>query len=288
MSLQKPLFAFFGTPRFSVNVLDALEAHGMLPALVITAPDRPQGRGLALAPSPVKKWAQERGIDVLTPERLKDEAFLAELANTEWDVFVVAAYAKLIPKALLDMPRRGCVNVHPSLLPKLRGPSPALSAVLLNERTSGVSIMQMSEKMDEGPVIAQGRVELDEESWPPLGSLYEDLLATEGGNLLAETLPLWIAGSVEAQEQEHAEATYTKKFTDADSLVDLAGDPMLELCKIRAFDKSPRAHLYAHKGDAQIRVIITEAHIENGALVIDRVLPEGKKEMLYADFQRGL
>lgn len=287
--MSKPLFAFFGTPKFSVYVLDALERQGMLPALVITAPDKPQGRGLVLTPSPVKQWAMERGIDVLTPEKLKDEEFLAELQNTEWDVFVVAAYAKLIPKILLDMPKRGCLNVHPSLLPKFRGPSPALSAILADERATGVTIMQMAETMDAGPIVSQARIELEEElpdatpgeGWPPKGSEFEELLATEGGNLLAETLPHWISGQIQAEPQDESQATFTRKFTDADSRIafDPANPPTgaaarQALLKIRAFDKNPRAH-FIQDGK---RIIITEAKIKNDTLEILRVIPEGKKE----------
>ncbi len=116
MSVKHPLFAFFGTPKFSVDVLNALEAKGFLPALVITAPERPRGRGLKLTPSPAKAWAQERGIDVLTPATLKDPAVLEALQNTEWDVFVVAAYAKLIPKSILEIPRRGITGVDVAVL----------------------------------------------------------------------------------------------------------------------------------------------------------------------------
>src|SRR5437868_4065929 len=99
---QKPLFAFFGTPRFATQVLDALEAHGFLPALISTAPDKPRGRGQEVSPSPAKEWAMKRGIDIITPTTLKDEALVAELKNTDWDVFIVAAYNKLIPKSILD------------------------------------------------------------------------------------------------------------------------------------------------------------------------------------------
>lgn len=281
---SKPLFAFFGTPKFSVHVLDALERQGMLPALVITAPDRPQGRGLVLTPSPAKQWAMERGIDVLTPEKLKDEAFLEELQNTEWDVFLVAAYAKLIPNNILEMPRRGSLNVHPSLLPKFRGPSPAASAILADERATGVTIMQMSEKMDAGPIVAQARIELEEENWPPKGSEFETLLATEGGNLLAETLPHWISGQIDAEPQDESQATFTRKFTDADSLIDLHGDAREQLLKIRTFDKNPRAHFMQNNK----RIIITEAQIQDGKLELLKVVPEGKKEMPYADFARTL
>lgn len=291
--MKQPLFAFFGTPILSVHVLDALERGGMVPALIITAPDRPQGRGLALTPSPVKQWALERGIDVLTPETLKDENFLAELENTEWDLFVIAMYGKLIPKRVLNMPKKGCLNVHPSLLPKFRGPSPVLSAILADERTTGVTIMGLVEKMDAGPIVSQARIELEEEQpdspapgegvWPPKGSEFEQLLATEGGNLLAETIPHWLAGQIEPEPQDESLATYTKKFGTEDALIDLNGNPREQLLKIRAFDKSPRAHFITPEGK---RVIITEARMTDGALDILRVIPEGKKEMPYADFLR--
>ncbi len=280
----KPLFAFFGTPHFSVVVLDALEAHGLLPAVVITAPDKPRGRGLEVLPSPAKVWAIERGIDVLTPATLKGEDIAAELGNTDWDVFVVAAYNKLIPKSILDIPRRGCLNIHPSLLPKFRGPSPALSAILADERTTGVTIMQMNEKMDEGPIVAQAKVELEEDAWPPKGSMFEDLLATEGGNLLAEIMPEWISGEIMPEEQDAGQATYTKKFASEDALIDLSSDARQNLLKIRAFDKNPRAYYMTTDGK---RVIITEAEIRDGKLEILKVIPEGKKEMPYADFARN-
>lgn len=288
MSKGTPLFAFFGTPHFSVVVLNALEAQGLLPALIITASDKPQGRGLEVTPSPAKQWALERGIDVLTPATLKDEQFASELKNTEWDVFVVAAYNKLIPKSVLEIPSRGCLNVHPSLLPKLRGPSPALSAILTDERVTGVSVMLMNEKMDEGDVVAQARIALDDDAWPPKGSEFEDLLAQEGGTLLAETLPLWVAGKITPEKQNDAEATFSKKFSSADAEINLSGDPRAQLLKIRAFDKNPRAFYFAEKGDKKIRIIITNAELApDGTLNILKVIPEGKKEMAYNDFLRG-
>ncbi len=206
--MTKPLFAFFGTPKFAVDVLNALEAHGLVPALIVTAPDKPRGRGLEVSPSPAKAWGFERGIDVVTPTTLKDESFVADLQNSDWDVFVVAAYNKLMPKNVLDIPRKGALNIHPSLLPKFRGPSPALTAILEDERSTGVSVMLMNEKMDEGPIVAQARIELEGEAWPPKGSEFEELLATEGGNFLSETLPHWIAGDITAQPQDESKATY--------------------------------------------------------------------------------
>ena len=281
--MAKPLFAYFGTPALSTVVLNSLEARGFLPALVVTAPDKPAGRGLELQPSPVKRWALERNIDVVTPEKLRDPQFLAELGNTDWDVFIVAMYAKIIPKELLDMPHRGVLNVHPSLLPKFRGPSPVLSAILADERETGVSIMQLTEGMDEGPVVAQARIEIEEEAWPLKGSQMETLLAQEGGNLLAELLPDWVAGSLTPEEQDATKATYTKKFDSTDALLDLT-NPREAFLKIRAFDQSPRAYCISPKGK---RVIVTEANWKDGDIEIVRVIPEGKKEMLYSDYLRG-
>ena len=281
----QPLFVFFGTPVFSVRALDALEAQGLLPALVVTAPDKMRGRGLASSPSPVKEWALARGIEVMQPVTLKDPQFVAELSNTEWDMFVVAAYAKLIPQTVLDIPRRGCLNVHPSLLPKFRGPSPVLSAILADERTTGVSIMQMTERMDAGPVVAQARIELEEAEWPPKGSEFTELLFTEGGNLLAEILPEWLNGELEGMPQDEAAATFSRKFIDEDACVDVAGDARAALLKIRAFDQNPRAHFFAQtKSGERIRVIITDAQLRDGTLEILRVIPEGRREMAYADF----
>jgi methionyl-tRNA formyltransferase len=289
MSDKKPLFAFFGTPHFAVVVLDALEKHGLLPALVITAPDKPAGRGMELTSAPAKSWALERGIDVATPATLKDEVFLAELGNTEWDVFIVAAYAKLISKNLLDMPRRGVLNVHPSLLPKFRGASPIYSAILADERETGVTIMQMDEQMDHGPIVAQARIEIAPEDWPLKGSVLLELLATEGGNLLAEVMPEWIAGKITPESQDESGVTFTKKFNDQDACIDLSGDPYKNFLIIRTFDSKhfdapQRAHFFA--GDGK-RVIVTDAEYKDGVLRILKVIPEGKKEMAYSDYTRS-
>lgn len=279
---DKPLFAFFGTPTFAVHVLDALESRGFVPALVITAPDKPAGRGHKLTPAPAKVWAKERDIDVVTPATLKDEAFVAELANTEWDIFIVAAYGKLIPKSIFDMPKHKTLNVHPSLLPKFRGPSPVISAILEDERQTGVTIMQLAEEMDAGPIVAQARVEIAEGDWPLSSATLSEMLFTEGGSLLAEVMPEWIAGTITPEPQDEALATFTKKFEPSDALIDIDGDPRVELLKIRAFDTNPRAHFVK---DSK-HVIITDAEVRDNKLELLKVIPEGKKEMDYQTFLR--
>lgn len=144
--------------------------------------------------------------------------------------------------------------------------------------------MLMDERMDAGPVLAQARVELEEEAWPPQGSEFEELLATEGGNLLAETIPLWLERKITPEIQDEAKATHTKKFVDTDAQIDLAQGARENFLKIRAFNKGPRAYMLNQKGK---RVIIVEATYKDGSLEITRVIPEGKKEMAYADYLRG-
>jgi methionyl-tRNA formyltransferase len=284
-SKDTPLFAFFGTSQFVTYTLDALEAHGLLPALVITAPDRPAGRGMKMTPSPVKEWAQAHGIDVLTPTTLKDEALVAELANTQWDFFLVASYGKMLPKKVLDTPRSGCLNIHPSLLPKYRGPSPFVSAILHDDRQTGVTIMEMAEKMDAGPVVAQARIEIDESEWPLTSSVLSELLFTEGANLFAEILPDWLLGKITPVEQDESAATYTKKYSSEDAKINLDEDPRKNLLKIRAFDKNPRAYFLTPSGK---RVIITDAALEDGTLKILKVIPEGKKETTFENLSKYL
>ncbi|MGH7141611.1 MAG: methionyl-tRNA formyltransferase, partial [Minisyncoccia bacterium] len=193
---------------------------------------------------------------------------------------------KLLLQLVLDMPRRGCLNVHPSLLPRFRGPSPVISAILADDRKTGVSIMQVNAEMDAGPLVAQARIEIDESDWPPPASELTELLFTEGGNLLAEVLPLWMRGQLESTEQEESEAMFTKKFSPEDALLSLSpsADEREQFLKIRAFNERPRAHFFADANGKKIRVIVAEASWQNDHLIIETVIPEGKKLISYKDF----
>lgn len=289
--------AFWGTSRISVIVLDEMAQGGILPALIITAPPRPKGRGLELAPSEVKVWADAHGIPTLEPAKL-DPEFLRQLSDTNCQLFVIASYGKIIPRAVLDMPKHGTLNMHPSLLPKLRGASPIQSAILEDApmggpHETGVTVMLIDEEVDHGPIVAQEKITI--ENWPPKGSELEETLGTLGGKLIAKTIPLWVAGSITPTEQNHDEATYTKKMTKGSGHIDLADDPIRMYRKIRAFDIWPRAYFLTERGGREIRIIVTEAHFiqqndllgGGDKLVVDRVIPEGKKEMAYEDFLRG-
>ncbi len=290
MMTKKPMrksdirFTFFGTGDIGRFVLEELHRAGFIPALVVTAPDAAQGRGLAVLPSPVAELARERGIPELRPARIGDEV-VAELQKTARDVFIVADYGLMLPEALLRVPARGVLNMHPSLLPRLRGPSPIRSAILNDERTTGVSVMQIDEEMDHGPLIAQKKVEVRE--WPPRASELDELLGRAGGVLLAQILPQWVAGDIEARPQNHDLATYTEKFKKNDGLLDLAGDPYRNMLKIRAFAGWPGTYAFFERGGKRIRALILDAHLENKTLVIDCVKPEGKRETKYEEFLRS-
>lgn len=283
---RKPLFryAFFGTGTIAEYVLEELERAGLIPTLVVTAPDKPRGRGLASVAPSAKTWAQARGIEVLQPEKFYPNV-LENIGMKKSDVFVVVDYGKLLPKEVLAIPRRGALNMHPSLLPRLRGPSPIRSAILNDERQMGVSIMLVDDKMDHGPIVAQKKVDIAE--WPPRGNELDERLARQGGVLLAQILPLWVSGQVEARPQNHDLATYSDKFSKEDGLLDLKADPYKNLLKIRAYEGWPGTFAFFERGAKKIRVQILDAHLDGGKLVLDRVKPEGKKEMSYADFIRS-
>lgn len=281
-------FGFFGSSELSVYVLDALERAGFLPEIVVTTPDKPRGRNLVLSPTEVKTWAQARAIPVLTPPSLKDDAVIADLKLAPCDVYIVASYGKIIPESILYLPPRKTLNVHPSLLPKYRGPSPIQSMILADERHIGVSIMELDKEMDHGPIVASK--EVLPAVWPMREIDLEKLLGEEGGALLASLLPDWIAGKLLPKEQDHKSATYTKKITKEEGLLDLTGDPHTNLLKIFAFQRFPKPYFFDEpvaKDGMRKRIIVTDASIEDGKLILKKVIPEGKREMPWSDYLKG-
>ncbi len=282
-------FVFFGTPGIAVIALQELKNSGLVPSLIITQEDKPVGRTHTLTPPPVKKWAEENNIPVLQPKTLRDDAFVDLLKKYEpvsgWDVFIVVAYGKIIPLEIIEYPKQKTLNLHPSLLPKLRGPAPIQGAIL-NEEKTGVSIMKLDQEVDHGPILSQEEVPI--EPWPPYREDLEKALGEHGGKLLAKTIPPWIEGALKEIPQDHKEATFTKKITKEDALIDLKNSPDTNLRKIRAYAGEPNAFAFFNTKSGKKRVLIKRARIENGSLILERVIPEGKKEMDFEDFKRGL
>jgi methionyl-tRNA formyltransferase len=282
--MNLPRIAFFGTSEIAVYVLDELKREGILPSLVITNPDSPQGRKLHLTPTKVADWAASEHIFTIKPTSLKDEEVVRTLQECSCDLFLVAAYGKIIPETVLKIPKWKTLNMHPSLLPRLRGASPIRSAILNNENPTGVTIMQLNTKMDEGPILAQEKIQVQKDKWPIHGRILDETLARSGGQLLARTLREWLSGTITPIEQDHNQATYCAKITKEMGLLDFTLDPHLNLRKIRAFDGWPGTYFFYEKGDVKIRVKVLDAIVESEKLIITRIIPEGRREMDYDTF----
>lgn len=285
-------FSFFGSSDFSIHVLEALKAKSFLPTVIVTTPDKPRGRGLALSPTAVKLWAIANDVPVLDPAKL-DDIFLEQLKKYDCEVSIVASYGKIIPEKIIDAVPKKTLNVHPSLLPNYRGASPIQNAMRDDAKDTGVTIIRLDREMDHGPIVAQANqqirpfgenVHFDE--WPTYEQV-EEKLGRIGGDLLAKVLPDWMSGKIDEKEQDHAHATFTKKITKEDGLLDLAGDPYTNFRKIQAYHSWPGAYFFVEKHGKKIRVKITSASWKDGKLIIEKVTPEGKKEMAYADFIRN-
>ena len=304
-------FTFFGSSRLSVIVLEELKKLGYVPSLIVTTPDKPHGRKLIMTPNVVKIWALEHNIKVLDPVKL-DADFIASLKNISnkeaLGLFIVASYGKIIPNEIIEMPEHKTLNIHPSLLPLYRGPSPLPTAILDDAKRTGVSIMQLDAEMDHGPIIARKDVLILR--WPTYEE-FEEMMAIVGAHVLVEILPDWVAGRITPEEQNHAQATYTKKITKEDAELSLSKEELKNTStistkkaydifrKIQAYHQWPQAYFFIeHVGasDAgsdpkKIRVKITDATFtgdnETGKLTINKVIPEGKKEMSYESFVQG-
>ncbi len=230
---------FIGTPTFAVPSLLALTHAGHSIAAVITQPDRPAGRRRTPRPPPVKLAALDLGLPVLQPPALRDSDTLARLRALSPEVMVVVAYGQILRRDILDIPPRGVLNVHPSLLPRWRGASPIPAAILAGDGRTGVTIMLMDAGMDSGPLLAQSEGPMQESD--TAGSLGERL-AEVGAGLLAETLPRWLAGEVEPQPQDDSRATTCPLIRKEDGALDW-GLPATDIWRrVRAYNPWPGAY----------------------------------------------
>lgn len=265
-------FVFFGTPDVAVDTLQALFDAGHIPRLIVTAPDRPQGRGMKLTPPPVKIWADDHSIPSIQPEKITEE-IVTELKSTNADLFIVIAYGKILPENVIQMPRLGTINIHYSLLPRFRGASPIETAILAGDKETGVSIQQMVYKLDAGDVIAELRTEISAtETAPELRAR----LSILGCKLLIETLPKIFTGEITHTIQDESLATKCGKFTKADAEIHPDQDQPIEMWrKYRAYYTWPK--VWFMHGEKRHKV--TQARFENNTFVIEKVIPEGEKEI---------
>ncbi|MDP2642083.1 MAG: peptide deformylase [bacterium] len=259
-------FVFFGSSPFSGYVLEELELMGFSPLLIINS---------AKDPLPT----------------------IAELKKLDADVFVVASFGKILPKELIELPRHKTLNVHPSLLPQLRGPAP-IQATILGLGEPGITIMRMDEKMDHGPILIEAKVSIT--PWPDHYQVVEEKLGRIGGRVLGALLSKWIRGEIRERPQNDAAASFTKLIKKEDGLLNLSDSPEKNLKKVLAYSTWPNAYFFYKKkmparhasqseagGGKEIRIIIKDAEIQDNRFTPTRVIPAGKREMSWQDFLRG-
>jgi methionyl-tRNA formyltransferase len=296
---------FLGTPEFAAIPLEALASDRRYEVVgVITQPDRPAGRGRAPEPPPAKQAALRLGIPVLQPETLRDPAAVAALAELRPDAGVVAAYGEILRKNVLALPPLGYLNIHPSLLPRQRGPAPVAGAILAGDAETGVSVMLLESKMDAGPILAQRCIPLPADA--RAGALTADLFRL-GAAMLLEALAQYAGGVLEPRPQDESQATYTSLIQKSDGAVDWSR-PAVQIERMtRAYDPWPGAQT-AWRGQP-LKLIAARAHADwpggaapgtllaidsgtwvatgAGALELLVVQPAGKRPMAAADWRRG-
>lgn len=287
---MNPTFAFFGTGPLAESVVAALSRAGFIPSLIVTKPDAPQGRHMEITPPNIKIWAQMKEIPVFQPESLKELQENSPLHMGSFDLFIVASYGKIIPDDILNLPPKGILNVHPSLLPKYRGPSPIESALLDGVMTTGVSIMKLDSGMDTGPILVQSAFIVSPEA---TAGTMEVECGQLGGELLVQVLPHYMDGSLIPKAQE-GEATVCKKITKELGEITLTTNAGEVQRKFRALTPWPSVYFFIEHKDKRIRVKVTDVDLMLSTTesltakdVILKVIPEGKHEISFSDFERG-
>ena len=301
---------FFGSGEFGVRALEAMVAGVAVPALVVSQPDRPAGRGGRASPTPIRRLAERLGLPVAAPERPNHPDFVAELAALAPDLAVVVAYGHLIRKPLLELPRLGFVNLHASLLPAYRGAAPVPWAIMNGERESGVTVFQLDERFDSGAVLARASLAIAPDD---TSKTYLDKLAPLGAGLLAETALALAAGQAVPQRQDESAASSAPRLGKADGAIDWTR-PCAEIeRRVRALQPWPRAYAVLPVAGGAMRASILRLSrsgldgkgAEPGSVVLadpdqglfvmagdaparlEMLQPEGRRPMPDRDFLRG-
>ena len=315
MKNSKSKIIFIGTPEFGAIILEKMIKNGYKPGLVITAPDKPVGRKLAITPPPVKVLAKKHKITVLQPGKILDSK--SQIQEFNPNLIIVAAYGQFFPKEILEIPTHGCLNVHPSLLPKYRGPSPIPHAILNGDRKTGVTILLIDEKTDHGPIIAQRTLVIEEQETAE--TLYNKL-ANLGANLLMEIIPQWIKKMIKPKPQDDARASFTEILTRERGRINWKKTAEDLEKEVRAFYPWPGSYTFWQKISKLVIIKVLKARVYKapggiaypvgkvlvvpqneigiqcgkgflgGAgdfIVIEKLQMEGKKEMAAEDFLRG-
>ena len=300
---REPRVIFMGTPTFSVPILDALIKNYEVKA-VVTQPDKQVGRNGKIAKPPVKILAEENNILVLQLDKLKEQ--YQEIIELEPDLIVTCAYGQILPKELLDYPRYGCINVHASLLPRLRGGAPIHRCIIEGHKKTGITIMYMAPGMDDGDIISQSEIEILEED---TASSLHDKLSILGSKLLIDTLPSIIEGTNERIKQDPSKVTFAPIIKPADEKLDFSKTTREIYNQIRGLNSFPGAYFmlegkrfkvwesmigseyFQEAVDGEIVKLYKEGigiKVHNGVVILTTIQPEGKGKMKASDYINGL
>lgn len=300
---------FIGTGKFGAAILESLSRTKYCPAYLVCSCDKPVGRKQKLTPCPSKEIAKHYKIKIIEALSLKEETMIKRIERVRPDLVIVADTDFILPQTLLNVPPRGCLNVHPSLLPKYRGPSPIQAAIFWGQKETGVTIIQMDEKIDHGPIVVQEKYEMPEP--PPYFEPLRDELANLGARLLIKTLPKWLAGKIIPKAQNDDEAIYTKKFKKEDGLLDWKGSAQEIERKIKALNPWPGTYTYFLWKENSLRLKILQAQAvdleaksfnegkitqdgktlkveaSQGRIILEKIQIEGKSIMTGKEFLNG-
>jgi methionyl-tRNA formyltransferase len=302
--MKKPSILFLGTSTFAVPPLSELVQAGWPIIGVVTPPDRPQGRGRMTAPPPLKTAAQQMGLPIIQTQNVKEIDFLQTFQKLAPDLVIVAAFGQILPKSIIYNPPGGCINIHPSLLPKYRGAAPINWAIINGEKKTGVTVMKMDEGMDSGDILSQEETIIGENE--NFGELH-DRLAKMGANLLLKTLSLLLTGNIHSKQQDHNLATFAPILDKEIGLLNWENDCQKIVRLIRGLSPVPCAYTFLHRKKLKIfsgTAKITETSeapgtiqvkkndtlcvtAQNGYIYIEEAQLEGKKRMKISDFLRG-
>ncbi|MBZ1348806.1 MAG: methionyl-tRNA formyltransferase [Candidatus Liptonbacteria bacterium] len=295
-------YIFFGTPEFAAVILEELIKAGFIPSAIICNPDKPVGRKKIITPPLTKILAEKYDIDILQPEILINHKL--DIINYKPDFFVVAAYSKILPKEILDIPKLGAIGVHPSLLPKHRGSSPIQAAILNGDEQTGLTLYLMDEKMDHGPILIKQKLEFSINKNNFKFLILSQKLAKLGADLLIKILPDFVLGKITPLPQDESQATYTKKFFIQDAYIEPTDlekaqgstNSLQEIQrlaveidrKIRALNPEPGIWTHTYKNTKLYEITKTEKRIKileailtlDGKLKLKKIQIEGKKPII--------
>jgi len=314
-------FAFFGSAEFAKIVLEKLLQNNLKPVLVVTQPPKPKGRKQILSPSPVQILAEQEKIPYLTPINLNDEIFIQTIKNLQPDLILLTAYGKIIPSPLLQLPEKGFLNLHPSLLPRYRGATPLQSTILVGDKETGVTLFLMDEQIDHGPTITNFKFQMGPKrslggwraGWSPDSRFtYEELskeLAILGAKLIIDTLPLWLEGKINSIPQDESLVSYCHKITPKDEKINWQTSAEEVDRKVRALNPNPGT--YTLTQEKVIKIIKGFSTVDNklsttkqtgevfeyekkmaikcksGFYIVEELKPAGKQTMVSENFLRG-